>query len=70
MALTRKQTHLIKEVTEEFNIDEHGGGVSQFVCNSTQEHLRTEQVVLRSGTTTFRLHSSQTEFEDVQSLAV
>lgn len=70
MTYAVRWSHLVEEMAEQLDVDEHSRCVGQFIRNSTEEDFGTEHVVFRTCATTFGLQSSQTELEDVQPLIV
>jgi hypothetical protein len=61
---------LIEELVEEFDIDEHGRRIGQFVRHDIQEGFGTERVAFGAGFAPLRFESRETELEDTQSISV
>ena len=46
-----RRTYLIEELVEKLYVNEHGGGVRQFICYDIEECFGAQDVVLRSRST-------------------
>lgn len=64
------ECNLIEELFQKFNVDKHGGCISELFRDCAQKRFRTKNIVLRPCTTWFWLESSKPEFEHIDSFRV
>jgi hypothetical protein len=55
---------LVEKLVEEFDVDEHGRGVGQFVRNDIEEGFWTEHITLRTCSAAFGLEGHDSKFEN------
>lgn len=58
------KTYLVKEVVEKLYANEHRRGVCQLVCNSIEEDLWTEDIVLWASLAPLGLQCGEAQLED------
>lgn len=59
-------THLVEELFQQLDVDEHGAGVRKLLGDDSQEGLRAERGLVRAGLATFRADSMLTGLQKRQ----
>lgn len=65
-----ENAHLIKELIQELDVNEHCRGIGEFVGHDVEECLWTESVILSSSATPPRLQSRQPESKNAYSVCI